>query len=217
MARGRRKRSLMELLINQNEALIQKFLHRFMDQAHFHSETLAKDLEQAAHVGFMTACERWDPKRGAFSTICYYWIRHELQVVACGATPIAYPRDIVFARCNQVDKFFAQHGRSPSPGEVEVSRRERMHVQTSEFKYINSNTLDWGTDIRKGPEVPRPDKAGARQDTPDIEGELDERRKRAKLEEFMEKLEPEQRDALLRGDKALLARAQRFFFGACAQ
>lgn len=213
--RASRDPALMARLIANNQPLIQKFLWRFMQQAPSHPETLEKDLEQAARIGFMIACDRWKPKKGSFSTLAYYWIRHELQMVACGATPISYPRDIVFARCEQTDRFLAKHGRQPDSEEMQISRRERMHSRIADWTFIGSSTLDYGgrTDLNDA-DFMRPSRGGARQDIPDAEGELDERQRMAKLNEFMKRLGPEQRDALLRGDKKLLARAQRFFFGA---
>ena len=97
--------------------------------ARFRSPTIPieeDDLRQSAEMGFLRAMNAWQPKRGAFSTCLYIWIRHEVQR-AQGHEPVVYrPRCVAcpYPMHRKIEAFVAANGHHPEAEDMGVSQKE---------------------------------------------------------------------------------------------
>lgn len=90
-ARGPRKALLLTAILKAKHGLIRKLTAKAA-RIEKTSEDM-DDLFQAGCIGYCKAMERFDPGRGlAISTFAAWWVRHEVQRVARGATVVALPR-----------------------------------------------------------------------------------------------------------------------------
>jgi len=86
-----RKKRLLDRLIRAHLPLIRRLVRKAA-VAERSTEDI-EDLVQAGCMGFVTAIERFDPKRGcAISTYAAHWIRHEVQQATRAARPVKLPR-----------------------------------------------------------------------------------------------------------------------------
>ena len=88
---GSRKKRLCDALVRTHIALIKRLVRKaaFAEKS---SEDL-EDLFQAGCIGFVTAVNKFDPKKlCSISTYAAHWIRHEVQQATRAARPVRLPR-----------------------------------------------------------------------------------------------------------------------------
>jgi RNA polymerase sigma factor (sigma-70 family) len=85
-----RKHALLSRVLVEFEPLIKKFAFRTVRQERTPIDS--EDALQAARIGFVTALERFDPRRGRISTYAANWIRHEVQQATRSSKTIRLPR-----------------------------------------------------------------------------------------------------------------------------
>jgi len=186
--------ALMALLIQENEGLIQHFVQRFSKARDF-PDHLREDFAQAARIGFIRAVETWKPAPegpSPFSHWAFLLMRQEVQKVACGALPVALPRDILFASTHKTDAHQAQFGEDPP--DDHIGRRERTHAKIMGWKFFyTADYLD--EHLRRQPT------ATEAQAVPDAEGDLDHKRGAERLGEFLAMLSKKDRKAFWAGNR----------------
>lgn len=140
------RNALMAKMVKDNEPLIQKCAAAFLARTNYHTESLREDVYQAARIGMIRAIERWEPRRGAFSTVAYYWARHEMQLVLRDATPITRPKDADLPKSKQdfAASFYAINGREPTAEEMGLpaSALRRAEKAMAGFVRIDSPVLE---------------------------------------------------------------------------
>jgi RNA polymerase sigma factor (sigma-70 family) len=122
-ATGAKKAAILSALVTENEPLVQKCAQTMAQTTRLYVKELQDDMLQAARIGLLRAIEKWDPKRGAFSSIAWYWMRHEIQQVTRHATQVTLPKSAFMPKRKQEEAgvFFAKYGRDPAPEEIGVS------------------------------------------------------------------------------------------------
>ncbi len=65
----------LEAFLGENEGLVRKFAGPYLRRF----PSLQEDILQAARLGLLEALNRWDPGRGALSTVASFWIRAHIQ------------------------------------------------------------------------------------------------------------------------------------------
>jgi DNA-directed RNA polymerase specialized sigma subunit len=131
---GQAKKSrLMAKMVRENESLVQRFASAFIARTQYAVENIRDDIFQAARIGLMVAIIKWNPARAAFSTLAFFEMRHEMQLVLRHATPISRPKDADLPRNKQdaMAAFYAQHGREPEPFEVGVAPSALLRAQAA--------------------------------------------------------------------------------------
>jgi RNA polymerase sigma factor (sigma-70 family) len=64
-------------LLKENDGLAYKIALRFIRMGPIHQE-YAADIHQAAKIGLLHAIRKWDPSKGALSTVANFSITHEI-------------------------------------------------------------------------------------------------------------------------------------------
>ena len=187
--------ALMASLIAENEGLIQSFVHRFMTKARAYPASLRPDLEQAARIGFMVACQRWKPAKGRFSTLAFYCMRQEMQEAACEMRPIGLPRDVMFASTHKTEVHEAQYGTEP-PAEA-LGRREKALKRVLGWTFFFAPN---GPDVLTHQGDERAERRGALE-IPDAEGDLDRKRDVGYLRAYLAMMPPEDQDGFWSGKR----------------
>ena len=85
------KRALCSKLLADNDRLAQYYVASFSKWSAYYTANMQDDLLQAARIGIIRALPAWDPDKGGFSAVGYWWARHEMQLVARHASRISVP------------------------------------------------------------------------------------------------------------------------------
>jgi DNA-directed RNA polymerase specialized sigma subunit len=154
-ATGPAKARLLTILATENEPLVQKFASRFLLAARCFPDPLRDDVFQAARIGLLKAINKWDPARGAFATIAWYEMRHEMQIVLKDVTPLTYPRDMIFAKSSEheADTFLTKTGRAPEPGEVALTGFQARRPTHTPARFVSVREAEGQTDGEPEPEA----------------------------------------------------------------
>lgn len=165
VATGDVKASIFAELVADNGPLAEEFAAKFLKRTRCHTPPLMEDVFQAARIGIMLAIHKWDPAKGAFSTIAFFEARREMQTVIRDAKPIStdFRTYLPKAKQDAAAAFYAKHGRDPEPAEIGVApcvvaRSEKAnatYVPLSEADSVAAETdaspeetLDRARDIR---------------------------------------------------------------------
>ena len=160
-APGLTKDRLLSQMVASQEPLVQTFARDFIQSTRYYVEPLRDDIFQAMRIGIIRALEKWDPKKGEFSTIAYWWLLHEAQQVIRHATPVSRPKSADLPRAKQeaIASFFARYGRYPDPEEVGITPAavERSVKAASSFVGVaeidEAHALDTDPDPDESPEA----------------------------------------------------------------
>jgi DNA-directed RNA polymerase specialized sigma subunit len=133
-----KKSRLMAKMAAENEPLVQRFASAFLGRTQYAIDNLRDDIFQAARLGLLAAIAEWDPERGAFSTLAFFKMRHEMQLVLRHATPISRPKDADLPRAQQdaMAAFYAQHGREAEPVEVGIAPSAMKRAQAAQATFM---------------------------------------------------------------------------------
>ena len=199
-ATGPAKTRALTKLVRDNEAMVESFASRFMANTRLYSDLLRDDVFQAARIGLVNAIRKWDPARGAFSTIAWYEMRYEMQNVMRDATPLTYPRRIVFGAHGQhrAEAFYAQYGREPTAEEVRVDPSDARGNEKAQARFVS---------VREAEE-----QAG---DVPEPEADLDRARDVANLRLWLSKQTKKDQKEFWSGKRNELTAAAKRFVSAC--
>ncbi len=139
-----KKAGLLAKMAHDNEALVQRFAGAFIQRTKYATESIREDIFQAARIGLLTAISEWDPDAGAFSTIAFFKMRHEMQLVLRHATPISRPKDADLPRAKQdaMAAFYAKHGRDPEPEEVGITPSALKRAQAAQATFMGISTVN---------------------------------------------------------------------------
>src|ERR1700682_3555606 len=143
-ATGVAKARLLATLVTDNEPLVQKCAQTMAQTTRLYVTELQDDMLQAARIGLLRAIEKWDPKRGAFSSIAWYWMRHEIQQVTRHATQVTLPKSAFLPKRKQEEAgvFFAKHGRDPTPTELGISPSVIQRAAAAGRKNVPASKCD---------------------------------------------------------------------------
>lgn len=180
-------------LVALNEGLVQKIVQGFTGRTRYYVTEMRDDLLQAGRIGLIRAIHKWEPHRGAFSTVAFNEIRYEIQRTACSATPIDVPRTLVFASNGQreAEAFYARHGRTATAKDLNMPESLFERARMARMEFVSEAGADLPQEV-------------------DAEGALDTARDLRALRAFVKKLSREQRALLKEGDEALTARARAY-------
>lgn len=200
---GKTKNRLRDKLLADNDKLAQYYVAGFSKYSAYYTENMQDDLLQAARIGIMRALPAWDPDKGGFSSVGYWWARHEMQLVARHASRISVPKSAFLPKAKQdeIAKFEALHGRTPSPEEVGLTQRvlDRARMATIEIVDVSEADADGATvaDAHATEEAP--------------EEALDRKRDMTSLKAFLKRLSAKDRKEFWAGDRPdLVALAKTF-------
>ncbi len=207
-AKGVQKKRLMARLTSANEPLVQQFASRFIAKTQYAVDSLRDDIFQAARVGLMIAIDEWDPAAGAFSTIAFFKMRHEMQLVLRHATPVSRPKDADLPRAQQdaMAKFYALNGRDPEPAEMGISPSAMKRAQAAQatFSCIDPRSQEWEPTRRRISTIP-PAAIAIVPDAP--EDTIDRKRDMKALRTFVKGLSLDERKEFWGGKNASLTEA----------
>jgi RNA polymerase sigma factor (sigma-70 family) len=180
-------------LVALNEGLVQKIVQGFTGRTRYYVAEMREDLLQAGRIGLIRAIHKWDPDRGAFSTVAFNEIRYEIQRTACSATPIDVPRTLVFASNGQreAEAFYARHGRQATAEDLNMPASLFERARMARMEFVSEAGADMPQEV-------------------DAEGDLDTVRDLRSLRSFVRKLTKAQRAALESGDEELSAKARAY-------
>jgi RNA polymerase sigma factor (sigma-70 family) len=189
-----RARLLQEMVVSQ-EPLVQTFARDFLQSTRYYVEHLRDDIYQAARIGVIRALDKWDPKKGEFSTICYWWQLHEMQQVVRHATPVSRPKSADLPRAKQeaVAAFFARYGRYPDPEEVGISPAAALRSLRASATFVGEAEIVEIADERDPDDGP--------------EAALDSVRDMRSLRRYLKKLTPTETKDFWRGRRPDLQEA----------
>ncbi len=185
----REKRRLCSKLLADNDRLAQYYVVSFSKWSAYYTANMQDDLLQAARIGIIRALPAWDPDKGGFSAVGYWWARHEMQLVARHASRISVPKSAFLPKKKQdeIAKFEARHGRHPTPEEVGLTDRVVDRARAAMVEIV---------DVRDADEV------AAEQDGHDApEAAIDRKRDMAALGVFVMKLSKKDRSEFWSGDR----------------
>lgn len=193
-----RKAQLFDQLVKDNEPLVRKCAGEFILGTRYHVDSIREDILQAARIGLIRAIHKWEPVRGAFSTIAYHWMRHEMQQVTRHATPITRPKDADLPRTKQdaAAAFYAQHGRDPTPAEIGVTAQAMRQAQAAAATFVGEAFAN---------EIP------AAEVPPTPEADIDRARDVEALKGFIRKLSPTDRKEFWAGKREDLIEKARLY------
>lgn len=207
-ATGAKKNRLMTKMVTENEPLVQRFASAFLTRTQYSVDSLRDDIFQAARLGLMVAIGEWDPALGAFSTLAFFKMRHEMQLVLRHATPISRPKDADLPRAQQdaMAAFYAQHGRDPEPSEVGIapSAMKRAQAAQATFMAIDARATPFERTKRSTSSCP-PAAIATVPDAP--EDAIDRKRDMAALRTFVRSLAPDARAEFWTGKNTALTEA----------
>ncbi len=196
---GVKRQKLLAKLLEDEDGLAQQQVAKFVAGTRYYVGAMREDILQAARIGILRAIDKWNPAKGAFSTIAGYWCRHEMQEVLQHASPITHPRKADLPRRTQeaADAFYARHGREPDPQEIGVTPAAADRAQAASMRFIHLNLYEFPSDEEDSPEET-----------------LDRNRDMRALKRFMLRLTPqEKRDFWAGKAPALVADAKRYVEG----
>jgi RNA polymerase sigma factor (sigma-70 family) len=138
-ARGPAKARLLAKMSADNEPLVEKFAMGFLKSTQYATDPVRDDVFQAARIGLLTAITKWDPELGAFSTLAFFEMRNEMQLVMRHVTPVSRPRDADLDKCKQdaIAVFQTKHGRAPTPEEVGVRPAAIVRMQKARASFTS--------------------------------------------------------------------------------
>lgn len=151
-ARGGAKARLLAKMSADNEPLVEKFAMGFLKSTSNAPEHLRDDVFQAARIGLLTAITKWDPELGAFSTVAFFEMRNEMQMVMRHRNPISFPRDALLDQCKQIEieVFETKHGRTPDPEEVGIRPAAMVRHQKARAVFAPLDAVESRTRMMKG-------------------------------------------------------------------
>jgi RNA polymerase sigma factor (sigma-70 family) len=204
-ARGARKKTLLSKLLADNEPLVRYYVARFSKNSNYYTENMEDDLLQAARIGIIRALPAWEPDKGGFSAVGYWWALHEMQQVVRHATGLSVPKSAFLSRAKQdeASRFAAVHGREPEPEEIGLTEQsvDRHRKAMVECVPLERQDLEHASEV-------------ADNSVPDVEVTIDRKRDMGALQEFLEKLPKKDQRDFWAGDRPDLAeRAKRFVEG----
>ena len=135
-----RKKRLLDRLVAAHLPLIRRLVRKAAT-AEKSTEDM-DDLVQSGCIGFVTALERFDPKRGyAISTYAAHWIRHEVQQATRAARPVRLPR---IRMTNEERKAALERVRANpevTPAELGISNAKLQQVKHSiGLSFVSTDT-----------------------------------------------------------------------------
>ncbi len=138
------QRRIAGKVLQANEPLVLKMAATFAQRSNLALDP--EDLRQAARIGVLQALARWQPTRGAWSTVCVTWARHEMQQVARHATPVTIPKSAYLPRADQnaAATFATRHGREPEPHEAGVEAPALRRAQQAAATYVRPDQVEPG-------------------------------------------------------------------------
>lgn len=104
----------------------------------FQSMTISvsqEDLDQAAQIGFLRALNQWDPKRGAWITCLFIWVRREIQNYTA-LEPVVYrPHGVAkpYKVHRAEEAFEARAGKRPEAKDLDVPERKWQNWERDAF------------------------------------------------------------------------------------
>lgn len=176
-------------MVRDNEPLVASIVAKMRARSNFHLESFEDDMMQAGRIGLMRAIQAWQPKRGAFSTCAWFWVRREIQGVMRSVLPIRRNRlgDLPPAIQRAQEAYEARHGESPGPEEIGTTQEVLDQADRERFTYVfpdDGEASGWEKILGS---------------TPDPEGAIDRARDEARLRDFLALLSPKQRRQALNG------------------
>lgn len=196
---GARKRALSAKLLADNDNLAQYYVARFSRRSSYYTANMQDDLLQAARIGMLEALPAWDPDKGGFSAVGFWWALHEMQQVARHASRISVPKSAFLPKSKQdeIAKFEATNGRPPEPEEVGLTQRvlDRARAATVEI-----------VDVSEADDVAHEDDGAM-----SPEEAVDRKRDQASLQAFLKRLTAKDRKEFWSGDRGdLIELAKKF-------
>jgi RNA polymerase sigma factor (sigma-70 family) len=142
--KGKKKAALLAKLLADNDNLAHYYVTGFSRHSAYYTENMQEDLLQAARIGIMRALPAWDPDKGGFSSVGYWWARHEMQLVARHASRISVPKSAFLPKAKQdeIAKFEAMHGRAPAPEEVGLTQRVLDRARMATVEIVDVSEVD---------------------------------------------------------------------------
>src|ERR1019366_1669240 len=194
-----KKRALCSKLLADNDRLAQYYVASFSKWSAYYTANMQDDLLQAARIGIIRALPAWDPDKGGFSAVGYWWARHEMQLVARHASRISVPKSAFLSAAKQAEiaKFEARTGRHPTPEEVGLTERVVDRARAATVEIVDVNEADEVAADADGPDAP--------------EAALDRKRDLESLQAFLKKLRPKDRAEFWSGDRPDLTDAAKVF------
>lgn len=204
-ATGAERKRLLDDLVASQEPLAQDLMAKFVAGTRYYIEEMREDLIQAARIGIIRAIEKWDPERGAFSTVAGFWCRHEMQQVTRDATPISLPHRAHLPKKKQdaLAAFTAQKGRAPTAEERQelgIADSDLARAQKAAVTFASVDALEQEPAVG-GDEEP-------------IEDTIDRQRDMRALAAFMSRLTPAEKRAFWAGDRPDLAKKAKEYVAA---
>lgn len=199
-AGSKRKRALCAKLLADNDRLAQYYVASFSKWSAYYTSNMQDDLLQAARIGIIRALPAWNPDKGGFSAVGYWWARHEMQLVARHASRISVPKSAFLPAKKQEEmaRFESRHGRAPTPEEVGLTEQVIDRSRKAMVEIV---------DVREADEV-----AEEPGDSP--EAAIDRRRDLESLKAFIGRLSKKDQRDFWKGDRPdLTGRAKRFVEG----
>ncbi len=134
---GKRKDRLLSKLLTSQEPLMKLFCDRVLRSTLVYVD--AEDVYQNGRIGLLRAIRKYDPDRGCqFSTMAYFWIRHEAQNATLHETQMYRPRgsDMSYKASRKVEAIAAEFGRDATAEELEI-KPELLEVwKNLVFRYL---------------------------------------------------------------------------------
>jgi RNA polymerase sigma factor (sigma-70 family) len=190
--KGKKKAAALAKLLADNDNLARYYVAGFSRYSAYYTENMQDDLLQAARIGIMRALPAWEPDKGGFSSVAYWWARHEMQQVARHASRISVPKSAFLSKAKQdeIAKFEAVHGRPPEPEEVGLTQRILDRARMATVEMTSLDELDSGEGY------------GELQTTEEDPGEaLDKKRDLESLQVFLKRLSAKDRKEFWSGSR----------------
>jgi RNA polymerase sigma factor (sigma-70 family) len=189
---------LRSKLMADNEPMVETFAKRFMKATNRYVEAIQDDLLQAARIGMLRALDKWDPKKGKFSTLAFFWMRYEMQLVLRHATPITMPTNSATIPKTVQDTAAVMEaitGNATDVRNLGVTEAGLKRAQKANMSFVGLHHAA----------------SSVAQDSPNPEEALDRKRDMAALEAFLKTLTRVEKVRFVTGkDRKLNARAKTF-------
>lgn len=133
---GQEKQKHLSRLCATNDNLVKMWVRRLVANTSVFCEF--DEALQAGRLGLLRALGKWDPARGQFSTIAFFWVRYEVQQALCRQAPVCRPREagVPYQTHRKVEAFTAVHGRDPQPDEVGATAEEWSRWQAAAIHFV---------------------------------------------------------------------------------
>jgi RNA polymerase sigma factor (sigma-70 family) len=225
---GAAKRKILADIMRAEDKLIRSCAQKVTHRSAYYTDELKDDMLQAAKIGFIRAMSKWDPKRGAFSTVAWWWMRHEMQGVLRCATPITRPKSADLPRATQdvAAAHYAKYGREATYEELGITASAAQRASNASATFVPVTRVT-GLGLRADSVVDNESSMGAvlrptdklsrdvatdnlqAAEIPDAEGDIDRKREVAALRGYLAKLSTKARKEFWSGkNPALIARAK---------